>query len=192
MSYHYHYSRYEREHLHRYVDNSPGRGQLQLDLQQKRSQHGTSWVDRQKHMSAVLTPSGFVLATGYNHYRKNKYAPSVHAEAHAISNAVSTYCRKNGVSPAELMKSPPSVDLMVVRDDGHNSRPCSACIQHITSTPYLNIQKVYYSTHLATGGLVMETKTDLLANCDEHVSHGNLEDAGCEEDDEDPFKPRTF
>ena len=141
-------------------------------------------------MSAVLTPSGSILATGYNHYRKLYQATSVHAEVHAISNAIITYCRKNGVSPAELLKSPPSVNLMVVRDDGHNSRPCSACIQHITSTPYLNIQKVYYSTHLATGGLVMETKTDLLDKCDEHVSHGNLEDAGCDED-EDPFKPES-
>ena len=165
---------------------------MQTELQQKRAQHGTCWVDRQRHMSAVLTPSGSVLATGYNHYRK-KFAPSVHAEVHAISNAIITYCRKNGVSPAELVKAPPSVDLMVVRDDGHNSRPCSACIQHITSTPFLNIQKVYYSTHLITsGGLVMETKTDLLAKCDEHVSHGNLENAGCAEDDEDPFKPWPF
>ncbi len=139
-------------------------------------------------MAAVVLPSGRIIATGYNHYNTGKWNGSVHAEMHAIENAISTYCRKNEITVARLIKSPLAVSMLVVRDNGYNSRPCSHCIQGITTNPYLNVQKVYYSMQGTTTGLVMETKGDLLANHDAHVSAGNLELLAGDEDDVDPFK----
>jgi hypothetical protein len=137
-------------------------------------------------MSAVISPSGSILGIGYNHYPNSGYH-SVHAEIHSVTNTISNIIRKEGRD--RLAKSPLSVNIVVVRANGGNSRPCHNCIHQLAENPYINIQKVYYSMTNESGisGLVVETMGTLLANCDAHVSRGNMECIS--EDEDEPVKP---
>ena len=135
-------------------------------------------------MAAVISPSGSILGIGYNHYPNSGYH-SVHAEIHSVTNAINNIIRKEG--RARLAKSPLSVNIVVVRTTGGNSRPCHNCIHQLAENPYINVQKVYYSMS-SDMGMVVETMGTLLSNSDSHVSRGNVE--CCIGDDEDePVKP---
>ncbi len=125
-------------------------------------------------MAAIVNMSGGVISLGYNHYRATMQ-PSIHAEMHALINAISSA----RVRPGQ------SVNIVVVRDDNRNSRPCSNCINSIINHSQLNIQKVYYTTLDVNTGMVMETCTDLANNADHHVSRGNIQQT---DDEDDPVK----
>jgi deoxycytidylate deaminase len=139
-------------------------------------------------MSAVISPSGSILGIGYNHYPNGSYH-SVHAEIHSVTNAINNVIRKEGRD--RLVKSPLSVNIIVVRTNGGNSRPCNNCIHQLADNPYINVQKVFYSMPSGMGmSIAVETMGTLLANSDVHVSRGNLECNACVGDDEDePVKP---
>lgn len=137
-------------------------------------------------MSAVISPSGSILGIGYNHYPNSGYH-SVHAEIHSVTNTISNIIRKEG--RARLVKSPLPVNIVVVRANGSNSRPCHNCIHQLAENQYINVQKVYYSVLNDSGisGLAVESMGALLSNSDAHVSRGNMD---CISDDEDePVKP---
>lgn len=139
-----------------------------------------------RHMSAVISPSGSILGIGYNHYPNSGYH-SVHAEIHSVTNTISNIIRKEG--RARLVKSPLPVNIVVVRANGSNSRPCHNCIHQLAENQYINVQKVYYSVLNDSGisGLAVESMGALLSNSDAHVSRGNMD---CISDDEDePVKP---
>lgn len=136
-------------------------------------------------MAAVVSSSGNILGIGYNHLRGWK---STHAEMDAFGNAVRHISTIDGIT-----KSRPSADVVVIRTNGGNSRPCNNCINDMANNQFINIQKVYYSFTDETGisGLAVETMGSLLANSDVHVSRGNLE--CCAGDDEDePVKPEKI
>lgn len=139
-----------------------------------------------RHMSAVISPSGSILGIGYNHYPNSGYH-SVHAEIHSVTNTINNIIRKEG--RARLVKSPLPVNIVVVRANGSNSRPCHNCIHQLAENQYINVQKVYYSVLNDSGisGLAVESMGALLSNSDAHVSRGNMD---CISDDEDePVKP---
>jgi deoxycytidylate deaminase len=139
-----------------------------------------------RHMSAVISPSGSILGIGYNHYPNNGWN-SVHAEIHSVTNTISNIIRKEGRS--RIVKSPLSVNVIVVRSNGSNSRPCHNCIHQLAENPYINVQKVYYSMINDSGVsvLAVETMGTLLSNSDVHVSRGNMECIF--EDEDEPVKP---
>lgn len=139
-----------------------------------------------RHMSAVISPSGSILGIGYNHYPNNGWN-SVHAEIHSVTNTINNIIRKEGRT--RLVKSPLSVNIIVVRSNGSNSRPCHNCIHQLAENPYINVQKVYYSMINESGvsGLAVETMGTLLSNSDVHVSRGNMECIF--EDEDEPVKP---
>ena len=140
-------------------------------------------------MSAVISPSGSILGIGYNHYPNGGYH-SVHAEIHSVTNAINNIIRKEGRD--RLSKSPISVNIVVVRTTGGNSRPCHNCIHQLAENPYINVQKVYYSMS-SDMGMAVETMGTLIANCDVHVSRGNMGCNDCVGDDEDePVKPEQL
>ena len=138
-------------------------------------------------MSAVISSSGNILGIGYNHYPNSSYH-SVHAEIHSVTNAINNIIRKEGRD--RLTKSPLAVNIIVVRTNGGNSRPCNNCIHQLADNPYINVQKVFYSmpNNNDLMSLAVETMGTLLANSDVHVSRGNMN--CCAGDDEDePVKP---
>lgn len=141
-------------------------------------------------MSAVLSTSGNILGIGYNHYPVTYNGHnSIHAEIHSVTNAINNIIRKEG--RVKLAKSPLAVNIVVVRANGSNSRPCHDCIHQLAENPYINVQKVYYSMS-SDMGLAVETMGTLIANCDVHVSRGNM-DINCISDDEDePVKPEQI
>lgn len=135
-------------------------------------------------MSAVVSSSGSILGIGYNHYPNGGYH-SVHAEIHSVTNAINNVIRKDGRD--RLTKSPLSVNIIVVRTNGGNSRPCHNCIHQLAENPYINVQKVFYSMPCDMG-MAVETMGTLIANSDVHVSRGNIECCVVDDDDE-PVKP---
>lgn len=137
-------------------------------------------------MSAVISPSGSILGIGYNHYPNSGYH-SVHAEIHSVTNTISNIIRKEG--RARLVKSPLPVNIVVVRANGSNSRPCHNCIHQLAENQYINVQKVYYSVLNDSGisGLAVESMGALLSNSDAHVSRGNMDCIS--EDEDEPVKP---
>lgn len=140
-------------------------------------------------MSAVMTTSGNILGIGYNHYPNSGWH-SVHAEIHSATNAINNIIRKEGRD--RLTKSPLAVNIIVVRTNGGNSRPCHNCIHQLADNPYINVQKVFYSMPNDNGlmALAVETMGTLIANSDAHVSRGNTGCNDCVGDDEDePVKP---
>lgn len=132
-------------------------------------------------MSAVISPSGNVLGIGYNHY-PNSHVNSIHAEIHSVINAINNIVRKDGRT--RISKSPMPVNILVIRTNGGNSRPCQNCIHKLADNPYINVQKVYYSMD---NNIAVETMGNLIVNSDQHISRGNIE---ClEENEDDPNKP---
>lgn len=139
-----------------------------------------------------MSTSGNILGIGYNHYPNSGWN-SVHAEIHSATNAINNIIRKEGRD--RLAKSPLAVNIIVVRTNGGNSRPCHNCIHQLAENPYINVQKVFYSMPNDNGlmGLAVETMGTLLANSDAHISRGNTGCNDCIGDDEDePVKPENF
>ncbi len=141
-----------------------------------------------RHMSAVISPSGSILGMGYNHYPNNGWT-SVHAEIHSVTNTINNIIRKEGRD--RLTKSPMSVNIIVVRTNGSNSRPCHNCIHKLADNPFINVQKVYYSmiNDFGIPGLAVETMGALLSNSDVHVSRGNMDQCCIDDDEDEPVKP---
>ena len=122
------------------------------------------------HVAAVVTKSGYVLATGYN-YCPASIPITMHAERDALDKAVNAVHRKYGRGK---FKKAMNVDLVVVRHNGLNSRPCYNCItEAITYNNYFNIDSVIYSNNEAPGGMVYTNPNKLYKARWEHVSRFN-------------------
>lgn len=132
--------------------------------------------DISKHMAAVVSKSGEIIAIGYNNVRPNRFS-TIHAERDALDKAVSTYYRKYGKS--SLQKSSPKVDLVVMRANGTNSRPCYNCITEvINGNQYFNINRIWYSHENAAGGLIDITPSELFQTRHQHISRYNVRRMG--------------
>lgn len=109
---------------------------------------------------------------GYNNVRPNRFS-TIHAEHNAIDKAIGNFYRKYGRS--SLQKGTPKVDLVVMRDNGNNSRSCYNCITDvINGNQYFNINRIWYSHDQAVGGLVETTPHELFQGRYEHVSRFNV------------------
>jgi len=133
-------------------------------------------IDMFRHMAAVVSQSGEIISIGYNNVRPNRFS-TIHAERDALDKAVGTFYRKYGRS--SLQKATPTVDLVVMRDNGYNSRPCYNCITEVLNgNPYFNINSIWYSNNQVDGGLVETTPRELFQGRYEHVSRFNARRMG--------------
>jgi cytidine deaminase len=138
-------------------------------------------IDMFRHMAAVIGKSGEIISIGYNNVRPNRFS-TIHAERDAIDKAISTYYRKYGKS--SMQKQTPKVDLVVMRDNGNNSRPCYNCITEvINGNQYFNINRIFYSHDQAIGGLIETTPQALYGGRYEHVSRFNARRMGLDTPD---------
>jgi hypothetical protein len=138
-------------------------------------------IDMFRHMAAVVSKSGEIISIGYNNVRPNRFS-TIHAERDALDKAVGTFYRKYGKS--SMQKQTPTVDLVVMRDNGNNSRPCYNCITDvINGNQYFNINRIFYSHDQAIGGLVETTPAELFGNRYEHVSRFNARRMGLDAPD---------
>ena len=137
--------------------------------------------DMFRHMAAVVSKSGEIISIGYNSVRPNSFT-TIHAERDALDKAIGTFYRKYGRS--SLQKSTPKVDLVVMRDNGYNSRPCYNCITDvINGNQYFNINRIWYSNNQVIGGLVETTPLELFRGRYEHVSRFNARRMGLDAPD---------
>lgn len=138
-------------------------------------------IDMFRHMSAVVSQSGEIISIGYNNVRPNRFS-TIHAERDALDKAVGVFYRKYGRS--SLQKATPTVDLVVMRDNGNNSRPCYNCITDvINGNKYFNINRIFYSNNLVDGGIVETTPRELFRGRYEHVSRFNARRMGLDAPD---------
>ena len=138
-------------------------------------------IDMFRHMAAVVSQSGEIISIGYNNVRPNSFS-TIHAERDALDKAVGTFYRKYGRS--SLQKATPTVDLVVMRDNGFNSRPCYNCITEVLNgNPYFNINSIWYSNNQVAGGLVETTPRELFQGRYEHVSRFNARRLGLDAPD---------
>lgn len=139
-------------------------------------------IDLFRHMAAVVSQSGEIIATGYNNVRPNRFS-TIHAEEDAISKAVEVFKRKH--NHARLKKSRPKVTLVVIRDNGMNSRPCYHCITEvITTNRFFNISKIWYSHEQSATGLIETTPQKLFQTRFSHISKFNARKMGLETSDQ--------
>ena len=138
-------------------------------------------IDMFRHMAAVIGKSGEIISIGYNNVRPNRFS-TIHAERDALDKAIGTFYRKYGRS--SLQKGAPKVDLVVMRDNGNNSRPCYNCITDvINGNQYFNINRIFYSHDQAIGGLVETTPRELYQDRYQHVSRFNARRMGLDTPD---------
>jgi hypothetical protein len=138
-------------------------------------------IDMFRHMAAVISKSGEIISIGYNNVRPNRFS-TIHAERDALDKAIGTFYRKYGRS--SLQKGTPKVDLVVMRDNGNNSRPCYNCITEvINGNQYFNINRIFYSHDQAIGGLVETTPRELYQGRYQHVSRFNVRRMGIDAPD---------
>lgn len=138
-------------------------------------------IDMFRHIAAVIGKSGEIISIGYNNVRPNRFS-TIHAERDALDKAIGTFYRKYGRSC--LQKGTPKVDLVVMRDNGNNSRPCYNCITDvINGNKYFNINRIFYSNNLVDGGLVETTPHELFRGRYEHVSRFNARRMGLDAPD---------
>lgn len=126
-------------------------------------------VDPYRHFSAVVSTSGRkIYAEGYNH-KRGIYSPSIHAEAHCMQKLLNRNIKGR-------------VNIVVIRTDFNNSKPCSNCIGLMNKCKEngLNIHNIYYSNE---GYLVKKTLVSL-TNEKQHISKG-FRMLGFGEDEED-------
>lgn len=109
----------------------------------------------------MIMYGGKVITTGHNKnsgftYNYNEY--SCHAECVAIMSL-----------PKKYWNGKAKLDMIVIRHDLGNSKPCEQCIRFIKKVP-VNINKISYTI---TGGLVTEKVKDISSN---HTSLYNSPD----------------
>jgi cytidine deaminase len=138
-------------------------------------------IDMFRHIAAVIGKSGEIISIGYNNVRPNRFS-TIHAERDALDKAIGTFYRKYGRS--SLQKETPKVDLVVMRDNGNNSRPCYNCITEVLNgNQYFNINRIFYSHDQAIGGLVETTPRELFRGRYKHVSRFNARRMGLDAPD---------
>lgn len=115
------------------------------------------------HMCCILDKSGEILSYGYNIYNI-KTPTTEHAEAQAFRKLA----QKMG-APSTTKKI--KVDVLVVRVNGSNSKPCARCIEKMQEMSNIfSIKNIYYTHKETLDGLKCEKFSDLLNDPDKHIS----------------------
>jgi cytidine deaminase len=115
------------------------------------------------HMCALLDHNGNPLIYGTNIFNI-KTPTTEHAEAQALRKLLEKYCNEN---PKKKIK----VDLLVVRTNGGNSKPCDRCIRTMESVSgRIQIRNIYYSHHDEIFGLRCVRYNKFINEPDRHYS----------------------
>lgn len=115
------------------------------------------------HMCCILNKAGEVLSYGYNIYNI-KTPTTEHAEAQAFRKLA----HKLG-APTTTKKI--KIDILVVRVNGSNSKPCARCIEKMQEmTSIFSIKNIYYTLKDVEDGLKCEKFSDLLNDPNKHIS----------------------
>ena len=108
-------------------------------------------------------PDQSLLAYGYNTYKTDDYTTE-HAEA-------MTFRKLNCVRKKLGIRGRLSVNLLVVRTNGGNSKPCAKCIENMQSySDKYTIRKVYYSNNTELDGIQKESFSALVNDPEKHIS----------------------
>ncbi len=134
---------------------------LSEELIDKRSAHIPSEMSRslkslraRMHTCVIFDTNGTPLVRGYNDF--NIRTPTTeHAEAMAMRKLLSYIRAKN-------LRSHLIVNLLVVRTNGGNSKPCENCIHRMYNySQYFTIKKIYYSNTEPESNKLFIEKTNL-------------------------------
>ncbi len=116
-----------------------------------------------EHICVIMTTNGAPLAYGYNTYKTDDYTTE-HAEAMAFRKL--NYVRKKMGYRGRL-----NVNILVVRTNGGNSKPCSKCIECMQScADKYNVRKVYYTNNKESCGIQKENFSSLVNDPNKHIS----------------------
>ena len=132
-----------------------------IDKREKQTALNTK-CDKYKHMCVIIDHnSGETLISGYNTFKTNS-CETVHAEAMALQRLYSKY----GTPKRRL-----TVDILVVRTNGCNSKPCVNCLKMMQRySNIINIKNIYYSHEAEPTGIRKDKFTALLNSDDKHIS----------------------
>ena len=144
---------------------------LTEDIISKRSAHTPPEMSRslkslraRMHICVIFDTNGTPLAYGYNDFNVGSLTTE-HAEAMAMRKLLATIKAKN---PRTRL----TVNLLVVRTNGGNSKPCENCIRRMCNySQYFTIKKIYYSNSIAESDELSIEKTNLNSLIDDPDKH---------------------
>jgi cytidine deaminase len=144
---------------------------LTEDIISKRSAHTPPEMSRplkslraRMHTCVIFDTNGTPLAYGYNDFNVRS-STTEHAEAMAMRKLLATIKAKK--PRAHLI-----VNLLVVRTNGGNSKPCENCIRRMCNySQYFTIKKIYYSNSIAESDELFIEKTNLNTLVDDPDKH---------------------
>ena len=114
------------------------------------------------HMCAILDHSGVPISFGTN-VHNIKSPTTEHAEAQALRKFLEKY--------SYFEKRKYKVDIMVVRTNGHNSKPCNRCIQEMERLrSKIQIRHVYYTHEDEINGIRCVKFCKLVEDPERHYS----------------------
>jgi cytidine deaminase len=115
------------------------------------------------HMCALLDCDGNPIIYGTNIYNI-KTPTTEHAEEQALRRLLEKYCKDNA-------KKKFKIDLLVIRTNGNNSKPCDRCIRLMQNVSgRINIRNVYYSHEDEQNGIRSVKFNKLVNDPDRHFS----------------------
>ena len=115
------------------------------------------------HMCAILDFCGNPLIYGTNIFNVRK-PTTEHAEAQALRKLFDKYSYEN-------QRRKMNVDIIVVRTNGSNSKPCDRCIREMERSTYrLRIRHVYYTHQDEDDGIRCVKFGKLVEDQDRHYS----------------------
>jgi hypothetical protein len=117
-----------------------------------------------EHICVIMNTNGAPLVYGYNTYSNNDSFSTEHAEAMAFR-------KLNCLRKQMKIRGKLAVNILVVRTNGGNSKPCNTCIDcmYRNSANY-TIRKVYYSDNTDPEGFQKESFSSLLNDPNKHES----------------------
>ncbi len=144
---------------------------LTEDIISKRSAHTPPEMSRtlkslraRMHTCVIFDTNGTPLAYGYNDFNVRS-STTEHAEAMAMRKLLAAIKAKK--PRAHLI-----VNLLVVRTNGGNSKPCENCIRRMCNySQYFTIKKIYYSNSAADSDDIFIEKTNLNTLMDDPDKH---------------------
>jgi len=134
------------------------------ELIEKRERHSptpNAKYDKYKHMCVILDKGGEALSIGYNICKPNS-CQTEHAEEMALRKLFTKYGRP---------KRRFTVNMLVIRTNGSNSKPCINCLRNIEKYNFLiNVKYIYYSHEDGLFGIKKEKFSTMLRADDYHIS----------------------
>ena len=118
-------------------------------------------IDKYKHMCAILDKGGESLITGHNIFKTNS-DQTEHAEAMAIRKFFLKF---------KHTKRRITVDFLVIRTNGSNSKPCAMCLEQMRVFSYVvNVKNIYYSHEDEPSGIRKEKFSAMINSDNKHYS----------------------